>query len=251
MPRPLHPPLPVDESLVAADDNLLAMGSIALAIALNGWFESMRLTYRQIEALCALACGRSRIPPATITRIRRVAVNPSEQFNPQASTLLALGRMNRYVDDLAAKRRRAHPLFDDALGRMRPLLRADGGLLTEGDMAQILVGVQGILEPIAPPMRDIGPLQNLAEVLGLVIERAMFDAGRSPLRDLGALLMLYPIPEERKLLRAVISGDAILTATQMNEMLPGLAYALSRFTGQTWDRDRLLEAALPLRPVDQ
>lgn len=250
MPRPTPPPLEVDESLIAKTDEMLLRSRMALASALNSWFNAMKLSYRQIEQLSALACGRSRIPPATITRIRRAAVDPAHVFRPQPETLVALGDMNRLVDDLVSERIPTPRVFREMVHRLKPLLRVDGELLTAEDMARVLVGAEGILEPIQVVLPDADRLERLVSNLGPVIERAMFDAGRSPLRDLSALLALYPLPEERQLLRRVIEGDALLTPQQMNEMLPGLAYALSRFTGESWDRGRLLDAVPPI-PVGQ
>lgn len=246
MPKPLPPPVPTDEVRAAAQDEVLLRSRLSLARALADWVNQLKLSHRQVTALSTVASGRNRLPPTTLTRIRQVAGDPSIVWFPQPCTLIGLGDLNALVAEIAAERVPPPYAVRDIVHRLKPLLRVDGGLLTAADMAQVLVGVEGILEPALVTVPDRERIEALIPVLSHVIERAIIDAGRSPLRDAAALLALYPLPEERSLLRRVLEGDAYLTPEQLHEMLPGLTYALSRFTGTVWNRETLLAAAPPL-----
>ncbi len=205
----------------------------------------MGLSYRQLDALSAAASGRSRLPPPTITRIRRAADDLAVAWMPASTTLLALSQMNELIVAILEGRARPPASFDPDIHvpRLEPLRTAAGEVMTLADLGAIVVGVPGIIEPAQLPMADREDLEALIPALGLIIERAIIDAGRSPLRDLPQLLALYPVEAERPLLSRVVHGDAFLTPEQLHLALPGLCYALSRFTGDSWTRERLLSAA--------
>lgn len=231
-----------DTERVAAVDARLAAARRAFCALLTQWFDIHHLTYRQIDALYYSGSGR-RIPPATIARIRRSASNPDVTWEPQMATILALGEMNRVVQEITSSRiLPPSPGLGEWALPLEPLRRLDGQILSALDICRILLGEEGIIESSASlPDRD--RLEKLATILGHVIERAMIDAGRSPRRDLDDLLACYPCLEERDLLRRVVDGDAYFRPEQLHLALPGLALALYQFTGAPWSREKLLALA--------
>lgn len=227
----------------AAVDARLASGRQALAALLTRWIDRNQLTYRQIDALCLAASGRG-IPPATIVRIRRAACDATVSWQPQPSTIVALAETNALVAGMSSGQTPVPPsLRPDWATQLEPMYRLDGHPLEALDICRLLIGEEGIIEPPVTSIPDRDRVERLVPVLGEVIERAIFNAGRSPRRDLGELLSHYPAFQERDLVRRIVDGDAYFTPEQLYLALPGLAYALTQFTGEGWSRERLLNSA--------
>lgn len=229
----------MDKDKAARVDREQELARRTLAEYVIRWRLRCGLSMLNVEALSKVASGRIRITGNVFNKMRLCAES-ARQWHPQSGLLLALHDINTLI--LAWTERGEWPAaLDPTLqAKVQPFLRADGQPLSKLDWFRALIGEPGVLAPAFEGTTYETRLAHLAPLLGEVIERAMFAAGLSPIRDLDLLLSHYPLVDQRQQLRAVVLGDALYSPAELHQVLPGVAIALSETTGQDWGTERLL-----------
>lgn len=206
----------------------------------RSWRATQGVTFNRIASLSLQVSGRRRLSSATILRIERAALDPeeAEKLRPSFSMFVGIGEMNRAI--LSAMEGRI-PLGvrPDAIRGLTPFCGPDGIPL---DMGRALLLFYGCLEADPTDMSGGEEFAYLAcltgeRMLGRTVEAALRRAGKS-LLDVDDVLR--PMPGNTTFLRSAIFGGELLTPTQVADIAPDLAHALSLFTGQEISVDTLI-----------
>lgn len=218
----------------------LEAGRIALASLILQWVRLSDLSYRVIAQISELASGEALVSPHLLSNASKVSRGEFGKWYPRAEFFVGLEDVSRFLAEV--NRTGVLPPLpagltpQDLLGR-EGLLDDDGSILTAADLFAIFIGDR------QPPGRVTLPpllLSELAPGLGCFLESVLMERGLSPIRNIGALLELYDGDPEQ--LQAVIQDRAVFPTEELPQILPLLAIALSRLTGELWTVDSIAEA---------